>query len=938
MQEPAWWRRSLLQLGVISACCIAIVGVVVLAGWVLELPRFRSLGSQAAPMMPLMAAALLITGAAMVWSRLIRSWARFSWLAGAGMIAVAALTALEYLFGWNLGVDGLLFPRQIVLQPAQWPGRLSVYGTLSLLLLGVAMLCVQRNLTRIERIGRWMAILTLMLSLAVLIGQLYAIDSLYTQTLTLSDTAHTTVALLILSLSYCCLYPSEIFLELLVSDTIGGLLTRWLIPLFTLLPIGIGWVVQFGKHEGLYDSTFAGALLVTMTSAALALLAYRFARAFHRFEIQRRQLSRSLTITQAENQRLAMIARHTSNAAVITDSAGLIEWVNESFSQITGYGRDEVIGKKPGWLLQGPDTDPQTIQLMRDRLNLGEGFRVEILNYRKDGRPIWLDIEIQPIYDEQHQLTQFMAIERDITERKAVERRLEEAWRLFQNGPAVLFRWEVTPPFRVLSVSPNVRQYGYTDDDILSGRITYLDLIHPDDRMRVVEEIALFQELLPRLPFTEQHYRVVRADGAVRDVYDFTIGQFDAQGRLIYADGYLIDITERRRAEAERQRLEAQFLQAQKMEAIGRLAGGVAHDFNNVLTVINGYSELILDMMWPGDANYSLVLEIQAAGHRGSDLARQLLTLSRKQPLQMRVIDLNTIIRDMLGMLNRLIGETVDLVPRLAPDLHTAWGDVSQFEQIILNLAVNARDAMPDGGQITITTWNWSLAAEAQHPQMPPGEYVCLAVSDTGTGIDPAIRDQIFEPFFTTKDSSKGTGLGLATVYGIVQQHNGMITVESEPGRGTTFTIVLPQIAEPTGDEPRARAPGTRPRGQETILLVEDDDGVRTLTSRMLRQYGYTVIEACDGPGAIQSSLHQFNLIDLLITDVILPQMSGRLLAETLAQSRPALPVVYISGYPDSDPRRQQADGASAYFLPKPFTAEQLLAMVRQALDDSPRG
>jgi signal transduction histidine kinase len=394
-----------------------------------------------------------------------------------------------------------------------------------------------------------------------------------------------------------------------------------------------------------------------------------------------------------------------------------------------------------------------------------------------------------------------------------------------------------------------------------------------------------------------------------------------------------------RRSEAERarerDRLEEQLRQAQKMEAIGRLAGGVAHDFNNLLTAINGYSEVLLAELPPDGPLRPYVEEIVKAGERATRLTQQLLVFSRNQPVAPEVLDLNAVIADAVELLRRVIGEHVVLLTRLDPALGRVRADPGQLHQVLMNLAVNARDAMPEGGRLTIETTSVDLDAPAPRTfgDVPPGAYVMLAVSDTGHGMDAATRAHLFEPFFTTKAPGKGTGLGLSTVYGIVQQSGGHIWVYSEPGRGTVFKIYLPRVAEVSAPPAPPAAPVGAAGGSETVLLVEDDEQVRALMVSVLQNRGYHVLEAGDGVQALLAVGQHAGPLDLLVTDVVLPGMSGRDVASHVAGLHPDVAVLYISGYADhAAVQHGHLDAASA-LLQKPFTPHALAHTVRQMLD-----
>ena len=395
------------------------------------------------------------------------------------------------------------------------------------------------------------------------------------------------------------------------------------------------------------------------------------------------------------------------------------------------------------------------------------------------------------------------------------------------------------------------------------------------------------------------------------------------------------DITERKRAEEALHRSEEQLRQALKMEAVGKLAGGVAHDFNNLLTAITGHSEMCLRRLTPDNSLYRHVEQIKKAGDRAAALTRQLLAFSRKQILQPEVLDLNHIVVELSKMLQRLIGEDIDLLMGLAADLGKVKADPNQLEQVLMNLVVNARDAMPKGGKLTIETSNVHLSEEFadHHVSVPPGHYVMLAVSDSGCGMDAETQARIFEPFFTTKEVGKGTGLGLATVYGIVKQSEGSIWVYSEVGRGTTFKIYLPSVEGHVKEVAAGIEDLELLRGAETVLVVEDEEVVREMATEILRESGYHVLEAKHANEALTLAAQYDGEIHLMLTDVVMPQMSGRDLAEQLTPLRPDMKVLYMSGYTDDAIVHHGVLEEGTAFIGKPFSIDALALKVRETLD-----
>jgi signal transduction histidine kinase/CheY-like chemotaxis protein len=411
----------------------------------------------------------------------------------------------------------------------------------------------------------------------------------------------------------------------------------------------------------------------------------------------------------------------------------------------------------------------------------------------------------------------------------------------------------------------------------------------------------------------------------------------EVKTNVIWQDGKAVGVEAIARDMSQRKHLEGQLRQAQKMEAVGQLAGGVAHDFNNMMCGVIGYSELVLARLKEDDPVRPQILQIRRAGERAGEMTKQLLAFSRKQVLRPQALDLNAIITETEGLLGRLIGEDIELVSDLEPGLATVYADPGQLEQVIINLAVNARDAMPIGGKLTIETRSVTLDEQIAFVQVDaaPGNYVLLSVSDGGTGMDAETRARIFEPFFTTKDEGDGTGLGLATVYGIIKQSGGDISVESEPGRGTTFTIYLPSAQSSVGDvePPVVDESPVASAGWETVLLVEDEEIVRDLEREVLEANGYTVLEAQDTQHAIKLCAEHPGTIHLLLTDVVMPQMSGRELAVQLAPIRPEMKVLYASGYADDAITHHGVLAPGTAFLPKPLTPGSLTHTVRAVLD-----
>lgn len=525
-----------------------------------------------------------------------------------------------------------------------------------------------------------------------------------------------------------------------------------------------------------------------------------------------------------------------------------------------------------------------------------------------------------------------LAIVREITERRRMMedlRRSEERFRsVIENASDLITIADEEGHVRY--ASPAVARVLQWPLEQLKGT-PLEELAHPDDAalLRKVLALARAEHGVPH----EGRIRLCDVDGAWHTMDTISTSMRDEHGGLAIVVNSR-DVTQHLQAERALGETEEQLRQAQKMQAVGRLAGGVAHDFNNLLTAMLGYGQLLEERLASEGVEAEELTEVLKAADRATSLTRQLLTFSRRQASQPRVVDLNTVVDETRKMLQRLLGEDVELVTRPEPNLYRVKVDPSHIEQVIMNLAVNARDAMPDGGSMVIETQSLDFeeAARTVPGTMPPGEYVLLSVSDTGSGMDEETLAHIFEPFFTTKDKGKGTGLGLSTVYGIVEQSGGCIVPESTPGDGTRFRIYLPKVAEAPAVQEAGPASGPLPAGRETILLVEDEPWVLGLARRCLEKSGYRVLSASDGEEALHLPV-KGEEIDMLVTDIVMPKVNGPQLASRLRDVFPELLVLYVSGYPDHAAAGEHRDDEDTAFIPKPFTLTVLAGKVREMLD-----
>jgi two-component system cell cycle sensor histidine kinase/response regulator CckA len=567
--------------------------------------------------------------------------------------------------------------------------------------------------------------------------------------------------------------------------------TRGAVPFILLTELAdekaVAEIIQAGAYDCMERSQLTGANLVRTIRCALNL---------HATQQQRQVSEQSL-------RKLSCAVEQSADTIFVTNSEGIIEYVNPAFEALTGYSQQEVIGKSPSILKSGEQA-PVLYRELWETIRSGDVFRGILVNRKKNGEVYYVDESISPIRDEEGRITHFVSNGRDLTERL---------------------------------------------------------------------------------------------------------------------------------------RVEAQLLQSQKMDAVGRLAGGIAHDFNNLLTIITSYSELALDSVVPGSPTQDRIQEILSAAHRAADLTRQLLAFSRKQPQALRVAELNPVVGGIVKNLHRLIGEDIELIFVPGEGLGRVRLDPVQIEQILMNLAANSRDAMPQGGRCSIQTSNVQLDeqyADRKRAVIPTGRYAVLTIADSGTGIPADHLSHVFEPFYTTKPSGKGTGLGLATVYGIVKQNHGFVWVYSEPGMGTTFKIYFPCVQDlPATLGIPASGAETVLRGTETVLLVEDEDPLRRAAAEFLSLRGYTVLEAKDGLDALSVTKNHGSTIHLAVTDVVMPHMSGGQLAKELETLRPETKVLFVSGYAGQTVLDHKVVDVENNFLQKPFTLKQLAGKVRMVLDHS---
>ena len=598
-------------------------------------------------------------------------------------------------------------------------------------------------------------------------------------------------------------------------------------------------------------------------------------------------------------------------------------YVNAAFARMMGHDNPEsMLGIHWQKIYDSRDIEP-IHDTVRESLRANGKWSGQINLRRRDGTIIPVEMAITALAN-----GVTACVGHDISARKAAEKARAEAetkYRtLVEQVAAISYIAELGTRGKWLYVSPQIEAItGYSQDEWLANSCDWIRHIPPEDHavVEAAEEASMRGERF------QAEYRIVRKDGTVIWVSDTAVVAKGSDTDPVM-EGIIVDITDRKL-------LENQLQQSRRMEAVGRLAGGIAHDFNNLLTIIKGYAELALQRSGIQAELRADVQQIENAAERASTLIRQLLAFSRRQVLQPKIIDLNAIVLGLDKLLGRLMGEDIEMVTRCAANVGRVKADPAQIEQVIMNLVVNARDAMPKGGRLTVETYNIDLDSTyaRDHVSVKPGSYVMLAVTDTGIGMNPETVAHIFEPFYTTKESGQGTGLGLSTVYGIVKQSGGYIWVYSEPGKGTTFKVYLPRVAEPVEAKPeRVELPAAN-KGSETILLVEDEEAVRELTSRILSAKGYSVVAAKSVKDAEEWCEKHGGKIHLLLTDIIMPGTSGRELARRITAKHPRTRVLYMSGYTDNVLAQGGVLEAGLSFLQKPFTPAALAQKVREVLD-----
>jgi PAS domain S-box-containing protein len=1019
-------------------------GGIVLTGWTLDLPVLKSILPNLPTMSPLTAFALCLGGLSLVagppWP-VRRPELRWTAAACAGALwLITALRLLAYAMRWNTGIDLLVFHEDS--SHLEHVTRMAQGTALALLLVGSALLL--RGTRRFAVLFQTLSLGSALIAWLGLSRYVFGGQPLLPFA---AMSVHTGVCLLALSVGTFCSRTDAELMSLLVSDSVGGRLTRRLLVPVIVIPPVVSWLSFRAQHQGWFGTEAGVSLLTLSTIVTSGVLIWSAARLLHREDLARRRAEKA-------GQSYLAIVEASTDAIMGKTLDGIITNWNPGAERIFGYSAAEAVGKPMTMLFQPEHLEEERTIL--DRISRGERVEyVTAMRVKKGGERVAVSESIAPIRDLSGRVVGASRIVRDISENQRAEvemrRAQAELQQLLAHSPALIYTLqikggEITP----LLVSDNVqRLLGYTVEEAASYD-WWFNALHPDDRERVVETSARMRSLggytmeyrvrhkdgtyvwvedsnrtlhrdaktsesvgvwiditdrkrvaesllhseerfrqlaenineafwmidarthemlyvspayekiwnqpcesLYRRPDSwlesvhaedrtrireaqskhdsgtyDEEYRIVRPDGAVRWIHDRSTPIRDADGSLNRIVGVAEDVTSRRA-------LEDQYRQAQKMEAVGQLAGGVAHDFNNILTVIQGHCTL-LTMKHDHDALLESAAEIETAVRRASNLTRQLLAFSRRQTLVARDLDLNEVVASLSKMLQRILGEDVHMQLRFDPRPLIVHGDAGMLDQVLLNLAVNARDAMPGGGELIIETTRteFDQSAADQSAQIRPGSFVCLNVTDTGTGIPKDVLPRIFEPFFTTKEVGHGTGLGLATVFGIVKQHGGWVHAYSEIGHGTTFRVYLPRATSAVDVAVGRTTLADVRGGSETILVAEDDPAVRSIVRTVLGGLGYRVLEAPTGVAALEVWTHHRGEVELLLTDLVMPDgMSGIELGNRIIAADRTMRVIYMSGYSPEIAGKNIELHEGANFLAKPFNPKKLAQVVRDTLD-----
>ncbi len=908
-------RRASQAAGVI----VALIGGTVLAGWALDIPALQSVFPGLSAMEANIALSFVFAGVSLWYLAKERQSRKTRYIARGGAIVVGGvgLFALsEQLYQWEVGIEQLLAPGAAGPNGVSAPPHTAPTVVLAFFLLILALILMNARGGR--RVVGPLTFLSAFLLLMTLVGYLYRVNALFDSASYGQKTLHYGITLTILCAGLLFACPELGLMKVLTGKTVGSVVARRLAPAVLGLPLLVGWLILKGQRAGLYGFDLGTSLLVLSVIVVFAVMIAWGAGTLHTMDQER--VRREEALRHSESLFRA-VCDASPTGVFFFDTHGSVLYANPADLRMAGLSWRGRMGLY--WLRAIHPEDRERVIRDWQAAVRGEKLFAAVGRYlHEDGTIIWWEAKTAPVMVG-GKLLGYVGMVQDITERKQLEEARMQLSAIVESSDDAIIGAGLDGLIRSWNAGAE-RISGYSAEEILGLPVSIL--VAPERRDQVPQ---ILEKLISGERVESRETVLVTKEGHQVDI-SLTVSPIkDKTGRIVGASGILRDITRQKR-------LEDQLRQSQKMEAIGLLAGGVAHDFNNLLTAILGYSELVLTRMAESDPARGDVDQIMKAADRAAALTDQLLSFGRKQMLQPEVLDLNQIVTNMEKMLGRVIGEDIELVVVPEPGLKRVEVDPGQIEQVIIHLAVNARDAMPQGGKLLIETRTVDPSKAAAHSPggAPNAGFVMLTVSDTGCGMDAGTKAHLFEPFFTTKDRGRGTGLGLSTVYGIVKQSGGHIWVDSEPGKGTKFRIHLPATNKPMGRVEAGRVRAIGSRGWETVLLVEDDERLRNLVRESLHMNGYRVLEAENGREALRICERYDGTIQLVVTDVVMPVMSGGELVEQLASSYPEMRVLYMSGYTEDAIVRHGVVEKSVAFLKKPFSPDTLARKVREVLDE----
>ena len=926
-------------------------GVLVLAGWWWHVPALTRVLPGLPAMVPLTAVALVAAGAGL-WLlgplRAGRARTVTGRAAAAAVAVVGGLVLAEYVGGVDLRVDRLLFAGSVHVSATggEFPGRPSPHTAVAFLAAGLALALLDTHTRAGRRPAAVLAPAAALVALTALLGYVYGVGYLRGLSPATGMAAHTAVAVLVLAVGILAARPDRPVVRALTSAGPGGTLARRITPVLLGLPFAVGLLAAAGARAA-HDAALAVTATTATTFVVLAAVVALTVRALDTAGAAGQRLLAELR-QQRDFDASLLACMH--EGVVVLDPTPCIVEANPRFCEMVGYPREQVVGRAAPWPWWPPEEAARLAEPFSALLERGQRLGAETVVRRPDGTELTLLAHSAQIPGPEDGRRLFLSTLVDITDRKRAEAKFRG---LLEAAPDAIVG--VDPDGRIaLANAQAERLFGYRREELLGQPVEILiphaaRAAHPAHRRRY------FADPQPRAMGAGAQLAARRRDGTEFPAEISLSALHTEDGPLVSAA--IRDITdrieahaerERLKAQAGRERLEAQLHQSQRLESLGQLAGGVAHDFNNLLAVILNYAAFVEEEVaaaatphpagvhratrWPEVR--ADVEQIRRAAERAAALTHQLLAFGRREVVQPRVINLNDTVRDIEQLLRRTLGEHVQLRTALAGDLRSVLADPGQIEQVLVNLAVNARDAMPAGGTLTIDTANLTVDYDytTRRVGLKTGPHVQLRVADTGAGIPEAVLQRVFEPFFTTKPKGEGTGLGLATVYGIITQADGHAEIHSELGHGTTVTALLPATDQPPA-RPDQPAPTRRAAAGQTVLVVEDEDAMREVTRRILARNGYHVLTAPGGADAITLARAADHDIHLLLTDVIMPHMLGKEVAAHIHTIRPAVRVLYMSGYAHPVLASQGTLDPAVALLPKPFTETALLDKIREVLD-----